>query len=76
VVYAGGSVYGNHDQNTIWGSGPNDVHAVFGSKYVHFEAASWVRQPLQPMSPLTVRGDGLGSVLGSGEVAGLVIGHQ
>jgi len=67
---------GSYDQDNVWGSGPQDVHAAFYSEYVRFNGSSWVSQPLIPLAPVMIRGDSKGAIFGSGEIAGLVIGHQ
>ena len=69
------SVGGYYD-GRIWGSGPNDVHAIFSSEYVRFDGNSWQPQQLPPMGPMIFKGDSRGRIYGNGEVAGFVIGHQ
>ena len=76
VVYTGGLPNGDYSEVSIWGSGPHDVQASFGSEYVRFDGNSWQRQPLPPMGPMTITGDSRGHIFGSGELAGFVIGHQ
>jgi len=76
VVYTGGGPGADYTEASAWGSGPNDVHAAFGNAYVRFDGNAWQAQPLPPMSPITIRGDSRGHILGAGEVAGLVVGHQ
>ena len=67
---------GGFSDRRIWGSGPNDVHAIFSSEYVRFDGNSWQEQQLPPMGPMIFKGDSRGRIYGTFEVAGFVIGHQ
>ncbi len=65
-----------YDATNVWGSGPSDVHVAFANEYLRFNGTSWQSQPLIPMGPVMIRGDSRGSIFGSGEVAGFILGHQ
>jgi hypothetical protein len=76
VVYTGVFPFSDYSEIGLWGSGPNDVHVTFGNEYLRFNGSTWTAQQLPPMGPLIIRGDSRGTILGSGELAGLVKGRQ
>jgi hypothetical protein len=76
VVYTGKLPTASFDENSVWGSGPSDVHVVFDNEYLRFNGSSWEQQPLPPLGPMTIRGDSRGAIFGSGEIAGFVLGHH